>query len=58
MTDSSSPPSHLVHLSEEQRQRAADGTLAPEVQRDVDEHLRACETCAADVGDLKMLMSR
>jgi anti-sigma factor RsiW len=47
-----------IHLSEEERQRAADGTLdAADVAR-VDAHLGACRDCATDVARLTALMNR
>lgn len=52
MTDS------LEHLTEEERQTIADGTLRPERAHAVDVHLRGCDACAADVARLAVLMTR
>ncbi len=47
-----------VHLSEEERQRAADGTLDAADRARVDAHLGACPDCANDVARLTMLMKQ
>ena len=47
-----------IHLSEEERQRAADGTLDAADRARVDAHLGACHDCAADVARLTALMNR
>lgn len=47
-----------THLTEDDRQSLADGTLPPEHLPAVDAHLRSCATCAADVARIKTLMSR
>jgi len=57
MTNSPSPAS-AVHLSEEERQRAADRTLDPVDRARVDAHLAECRDCAADVARLTVLMNR
>jgi len=51
---------HLTadHLSEEERQRAADGTLDAADRVRVDAHLGECRDCAADVARLTTLMTR
>lgn len=45
------------HLSEEQRQRAADHSLAPDQEIAVTAHLRACVECAADVARLARVVA-
>jgi len=57
MTNFPSPTS-AVHLSEEERQRAADRTLDPADRARVDAHLAECRDCAADVARLTALMNR
>ena len=47
-----------THLTEDDRQSLADGTLPPEQLPAVDAHLRACHACAADVARIRTLMSR
>jgi anti-sigma factor RsiW len=47
-----------IHLSEEERQRAADGTLDAADRARVDVHLGACRDCATDVARLTALMNR
>src|ERR1700712_4472955 len=49
-------PAH-EHLTEEERQRAADGSLAPEGAPAVKDHLHGCADCAADVARLKTLLA-
>lgn len=44
------------HLSEEDRQGTADGTLAATDRERVDAHLTSCRDCAADVASLTALM--
>jgi hypothetical protein len=46
------------HLTEAERHGAADGTLSPELQSGVTEHLDACDACAGDVARIKTLMTR
>ena len=47
----------MTHLTEEERQRAADSTL--EARRpDVAAHLAACSECAGDVARLRALLAR
>jgi anti-sigma factor RsiW len=53
MTDSA-----ITHLSEAERHGAADGTLGPELVAAVEQHLEACDGCAADVARIKTLMTR
>jgi hypothetical protein len=48
---------HDTHLTEEERQGAADGTLDANRLRDVEQHMLACEACARDVASLRMLMA-
>jgi anti-sigma factor RsiW len=52
MTDS------LEHLTEEERQTLADGTLAPERADAVELHLRSCDSCSADVARIRSFMTR
>jgi hypothetical protein len=47
-----------IHLSEEERQRAADGTLDAAERARVDAHLGVCRDCASDVARLTALMNR
>lgn len=47
-----------IHLSEEERQRAADGTLDAADRARIDAHLGACRDCATDVARLTALMNR
>jgi anti-sigma factor RsiW len=47
-----------IHLSEDERQRAADGTLDAADRPRVDAHLGVCHECAADVARLSALMKR
>jgi hypothetical protein len=47
-----------IHLSEEERQCAADGTLDAADRARVDAHLGACRDCATDVARLTALMNR
>jgi len=47
-----------IHLSEEERQRAADGTLNAADRARVDAHLVVCHDCATDVARLTALMNR
>jgi len=46
------------HLTEDERQDAADGSLAPEQQAIVAEHLAQCAACADDVARVRNLMTR
>ena len=52
MTDST------THLTEEERQELADGTIAAEREQAVRAHLRACAECANDVAKLERLIMR
>jgi hypothetical protein len=47
-----------AHLTEDERQTLADGSMPEPRARELDAHLRECETCAADVARLKRLMTR
>jgi anti-sigma factor RsiW len=47
-----------IHLSEEERQRAADGSLDAADRARVDAHLPVCRDCATDVARLTALMNR
>jgi anti-sigma factor RsiW len=47
-----------IHLSEEERQRAADGTLEAADRARVDAHLGVCRDCASDVARLTALMNQ
>ena len=47
-----------AHLSEEERQSLADGTLEPERRADVEAHVRDCDACAGDVARIVTLMKR
>jgi anti-sigma factor RsiW len=49
---------HLPHLSEDERQQLADGSLDPDAQRALLEHVRDCPECAADVERIRSLMKR
>ena len=49
---------HDTHLTEEERQGAADGTLDADRLRDVEQHMLACDACARDVASLRLLMAR
>jgi anti-sigma factor RsiW len=46
------------HLTEAERHDAADGSLAPEQQATVTEHLAQCASCADDVARVRRLMTR
>jgi len=46
------------HLTEAERHDAADGSLAPEQQATVAEHLAQCASCADDVARVRNLMTR
>ena len=48
----------MTHLTEEERQRAAEGTLDARQQADVAAHLAACIECAGDVARLRALLAR
>jgi hypothetical protein len=45
------------HLTEEERQGLADGTLAPERRADAEAHAASCEECGADVARLSTLVA-
>ncbi len=47
-----------THLTEDDRQSAADGTLPVERRADVEAHLADCDACAADVARITELMKR
>src|SRR5437588_717933 len=47
-----------AHLSEEELQSLADGTLAPEGVSAARVHLAACPACAGDVARIESLMKR
>src|SRR5262249_31817639 len=51
-------PPAVAHLTEDERQGAADGSLPPADRARVAAHLDACPDCAADVGRLTALMTR
>jgi anti-sigma factor RsiW len=46
------------HLTEDERHDLADGTAPPDILARVREHLRTCDSCAADVGRLSSFMTR
>ncbi len=46
------------HLTEEERQRAAERSLAPDQEAAVERHLGQCETCTADVARLTRTIAR
>ena len=46
------------HLTEAERHGVADGSLAPELEPTVAEHLGACTACASDVARIRTLMTR
>lgn len=46
------------HLSEDERQALADGSLTGDRALDAQEHLRRCAACAADVGELETTMMK
>ena len=46
------------HLTEEERQRLADGTIAVDQDDTVHAHLRACVACASDVAALQQITMR
>ena len=48
----------MTHLTEDERQTAADGTLPADRRALVDAHLAACDECAADVARIAELMKR
>jgi hypothetical protein len=48
----------IRHLTEDERQGAADGTLDAEVLREASQHMAACDVCAADVDRLRKLMTQ
>ena len=50
------PSSGTPHLSEDERQALADGSLTGDRALDAREHLRRCAACAADVGALDATM--
>lgn len=45
------------HLTEAERQDAAEASTPPEQQARVDDHLRQCESCASDVARVRQLMT-
>lgn len=56
MTDPLVPPTS--HLSEAERQCAADGTLGDDDRAAVTRHLAECDECAADVARLRAFIAR
>ena len=46
------------HLTEEERQGAADGSLDADQLRVAEQHLASCDACARDVASLRMLMGQ
>lgn len=46
-----------THLTEDERQAFAEGSLPTDRAREVQEHLRQCATCAADVRTLEATMT-
>jgi hypothetical protein len=52
------PSPSTRHLSEDERQALADGSLAGDRARDANEHLRHCAACAADIAELEVTMKR
>jgi hypothetical protein len=48
----------MTHLTEDERQAAADGTLPADRRALVDAHLAACDECAADVARIAEFMKR
>ena len=49
---------HTTHLTEDERQTAADESLSAERRPDVEAHLAACDACAADVARIAEFMKR
>jgi hypothetical protein len=47
-----------THLTEDERHGLADGTAPPDILARVRDHVRTCDTCAADVGRLTSFMTR
>jgi hypothetical protein len=47
-----------IHLTEEERQCAADGSLSAERLGELSAHLAGCESCAADIARLQTFMTR
>jgi hypothetical protein len=50
--------SRTGHLTEDERQGAADGSLGAQPMREAYRHLAECESCAADVARLRTVMTR
>lgn len=50
--------SKTAHLTEDERQGAADGTLGAQPMQEAYGHLAECESCAADVARLRTVMTR
>lgn len=48
----------FIHLTEEERQTLADGTMPEARAHAVKTHLRECDACAADVDALRRMVSR
>ncbi len=46
------------HLTEDERQTMADGSLEPDRAAELDEHLRRCPSCTDDVARLRTLAAR
>ncbi len=49
---------HTNHLSEDDRQSTADGTLPAERRAEVEAHLAGCDQCAADVARIAEFVKR
>lgn len=49
---------HTTHLTEDDRQSVADGTLPAERRADVEAHLATCDECATDVAQITEFMKR
>jgi anti-sigma factor RsiW len=49
---------HTTHLTEDERQTAADDSLSAERRADVEAHLAACDECTADVARIAEFMKR
>jgi anti-sigma factor RsiW len=49
---------HTTHLTEDERQTAADESLSAERRADVEAHLAVCDECTADVARIAEFMKR
>lgn len=49
---------HAIHLTEDERHTAADGTLSDGHRAHVEAHLATCDACAADVARIAEFMKR